>query len=132
MLVLYLEEIDGLGQIVSQSYVYYDKERSNYYLCGKNVKHNKSTYHFKYKSLKSLSDFVRFLYNYNVSFVNYSYYVFSNLLDNDCLMYEDFNYNFFIKNKDFGVEVGFRNQEEFTKTLFWELSYNLETTQTLI
>ncbi len=131
MLILYLEEIDGLGQIVSQSYVYYDKERSNYYLCGKNVKHNESTYHFKYNSLKSLSDFVRFLYNYNISFVNYSYYVFSNLLDNDALIYEDFNYEFFQKNSKFGVEVGFRNQEEFTKTLFCELAYNLETTQTL-
>ena len=131
MLVLYLEEIDGLGQIVSQSYVYCDKERNNYYLCGKNVKHNESTYHFKYNSLKSLSDFVRFLYNYNISFVNYSYYVFSNLLDNDALIYEDFNYEFFQKNSKFGVEVGFRNQEEFTKTLFCELAYNLETTELL-
>lgn len=94
MLVLYLEEIDGLGQIVSQSYIYYDNERSNYYLCGKSVKHE-AIYHFVYKSLRSMSDFVRFLYNYNVSFVNYSYYVFSNLLDNNCLIYEDFNYSFF-------------------------------------
>jgi len=130
MLVLYLEEIDGLGQIVSQSYVYYDNERSNYYLSGKNVKHE-STYHFVYKSLRSMSDFVRFLYNYNVSFVNYSYYVFSNLLDNNCLIYEDFDYDFFVKNIKFGVEAGSRNQEEFTKQLFRDLAYNLETTQTL-